>query len=449
MVTGEFSEIPQEEGYLSEFKDYSGGVSVADLSRTLCAFANTEGGVVYLGVTDKRDIKGLKITSLLLDHVQNAAREGCQPPVSIKLSRIPVHSNREVLIISVEKSSHLHSVASGQTYIRVGTQDKRVLGDELLRLAETKTQVSFEENLLQGGIEAVDLGVLNQYYEARKKVSSVGPKLNPEDLLLKIGLAHRDHAIFRIKAGAFILFGKEGESLFLQRDFTFVRYEREGGMYSYREDLSLPLTRLIDRLLELLRPHIRETIGVSGVHRQERFFYPEEAIREALLNAIAHRDYRLSGLKNECRLYPDRLEIISAGSLPGIITLENIDKRHYSRNPKIMHALVILGFVEELGQGISLMKSALKKNDNPPPEFSTSPDQFKVVFRKPRQVRSENDIRQILDNHFVSNPFISRRQIEALTGLGSTSIKYLIRKLLDEEYLTLVGQGPATRYKKG
>lgn len=440
--------IPKEEGYLVEFKDFSGGISVKELAKTLSSFANTDGGEIYLGVTDQRQIKGMKITAVLLDHIQNGAREGCTPPVPIKLEQISTGQNRSVIKIVIEKSGHLHSTAAGQTYIRVGTQDKRVLGEELLRLAETKSQVSYEETPLDAGLEIIDLDALNQYYEARKSVSSIGRSLGPENLLLKMGLGTFHGEKFYVKAGAFILFGKEGEEILLQRDFTFVKYDREEGMYSYREDISLPAVKLLDRLMELIRPVNRRTEGLKGLTRQEKVFFPEEAIREVLLNAFAHRDYRISGLKNECRLYPNRLEVISAGSLPGIITLENIGSRHYSRNPKIMHALLILGLTEELGQGITLMKNSLKKNGNPSPEFTASSDQFKVLFYKPRGMAGDFDVKKTLDDFFAKENTLSRKQIEALTGLGTTSAKYLIQDLLKKGYLKSVGRGPSTRYQK-
>lgn len=443
----ESGEIPREEGYLVEFKDFRGGVSVKELSKTLCAFANTEGGAIYLGVTDGRQIHGIGITPPLLDHIQNAAREGCIPSVPISLAEIAA-GERKVLRIAVEKSGRLHSVSAGQTYIRVGTQDKRIVGEELLRLAESKSQSSFEDHLLPAGVEAVDANALNEYSAARRSTLAMRGELGTDDLLVKMGLARREGGQFHIAAGAIVLFGKEDERLFLQRDFTFVRYDAEGKMYAYREDISLPAGRLLNRLLELIRPFNRFAEGPRGMTRQERFLYPEEAIREALVNAVAHRDYRISGLRNECRWYPDRLEIISAGSLPNFITIENIDQRHYSRNPKIMHALMILGLVEELGQGVSLMKRSLKANGNPPPEFAASPDQFKVTFFRPRGSTAEDDIRKRLDAYFSAHPMISRRQIEAIFGLGTTTAKYLVDELLKKGYLVRRGRGPATKYER-
>src|SRR3989338_4532105 len=115
-MTEEMEKIPKEENYLVEFKDFSGGLSFKELAKTFCAFANTDGGDLYIGVTDQRQIRGISLKPSLLDGIQNAAREGCSPPVPFHLHKIAVGSDKYVLQISIPKSGHLHSTAAGQTY---------------------------------------------------------------------------------------------------------------------------------------------------------------------------------------------------------------------------------------------------------------------------------------------------------------------------------------------
>ena len=170
--------IPPTESNTVEFKSFFGGMSAKELSQTLCAFANTEGGNVYLGVTDTGDRTGLKITPALLDLIQNSAREGCIPGVAIQLSEIPVATGRSVIRIGVEKSARLHTTAAGHAYLRVGTQDKRMLGDELLRLAQTKSQSSFEDELLKVGLEAIDSESLASYYQADARFPPLDPRFS-------------------------------------------------------------------------------------------------------------------------------------------------------------------------------------------------------------------------------------------------------------------------------
>ena len=185
----------------------------------------------------------------------------------------------------------------------------------------------------------------------------------------------------RLRVGAFVLFGKESAQDLLQRDFTFVSYDNSEGMYSFREDLSLPVTRLFDRLMELLRPHLRKVRGVSALKRRESSSYPEDAIREALLTAFGHRDYRLAGLRNACRLYPDRLEVISAGGLPPLVTLKRWGSSLFTES-KLMHALTILGYVEGTGPRHQVMRDSLKQK-RIRLLSSNSNEIFKVVFQMP------------------------------------------------------------------
>lgn len=431
--------IPDREGYLAEFKSFSGGLSVKELSITLCAFANSDGGDIYIGVSDSCQIKGVKITPELLDQIQNAAREGCSPPVPIKLKQTKLKNDKSVIKISTIKSLNLHSTAKGITYIRVGTQDKKVLGDELLRLAESKSQVSYEETPLQCGIDEIDLDILGDYIRARK----IKGTLSPSEFLVKLGLAHKEKNQIILTAGAIILFGKSNSTVLLQRDFTFVTYDIEGSMYSYREDISLPAPKIAERILELIKPINSKKNSIKGMTRVEETFYPEEAIREGILNAIAHRDYRIKGLRNECRLYPDRLEIISAGSLPPLITLENIAERHYSRNPKIMHALLTMGLTEELGQGIKLIKKSLLLNGNPEAKFMENTDQFKVIFLK--EIRNKN-IKEIINQHFNNHEYLTRKQLETIANVSGTTAKKIIKDLSSQNIVKKIGTGPSTRY---
>ena len=105
--------IPLEEGYLAEFKEFKGAISVKELAKTLCAFANTDGGTVYIGVADNRQIRGVHITPLLLDNIQNTAREVCIPPIPIVLCDV-IADNKKALKITVEKSGQFHSISFHQ-----------------------------------------------------------------------------------------------------------------------------------------------------------------------------------------------------------------------------------------------------------------------------------------------------------------------------------------------
>ncbi len=130
-----------------------------------------------------------------------------------------------------------------------------------------------------------------------------------------------------------------------------------GGLagYSRREEFNGALARVIERTWSLLLQEMRGEAVVRGLQREDKMLYPPFAVREALVNAVCHRDYRLPGRRVEIRQFDDRLEISSPGGLPGYITVDNIVEEHFSRNPRLVNGLFEWGYIEQLGLGIDRM----------------------------------------------------------------------------------------------
>jgi ATP-dependent DNA helicase RecG len=124
---------------------------------------------------------------------------------------------------------------------------------------------------------------------------------------------------------------------------------------------------------------------VRGLKREDRMLYPTFAVREALVNAVCHRDYRLTGRRVEIRQFDDRLEVSSPGGLPGYITLDNIVEDHFSRNPRLVNGLFEWGYIEQLGLGIDRMIEEMVQAGHPQPEFRATPYSFTVILRRGNQ----------------------------------------------------------------
>ena len=190
-----------------------------------------------------------------------------------------------------------------------------------------------------------------------------------------------------------LLFGRQPEAFLPKTGLTFVRFEGGAGdgdaihpsaRYGRREDINGPLPTIIKETWAILRQELHPVAAVNGLTRAEQLDYPALAVREALVNAVAHRDYQLQGRQIEIRMFDDRLEIISPGGLPGYITLDNIVDEHFSRNPRIVNALYYWGYIEELGLGVDRMIQAMTDAGLPEPQFESSPFSFKVVLRNTR-----------------------------------------------------------------
>ena len=191
-----------------------------------------------------------------------------------------------------------------------------------------------------------------------------------------------------------------------------------GGSFGYgrREEFNGPLPQIIDRAWRVIWVEMDKRAVVKGLTRVEETEYPSNAVREALVNAVAHRDYRLSGRSIEIRMYTDRLEITSPGGLPAHITLDNIVEEHYSRNPRLVNGLYQWGYIEELGLGIDRMIEDMVQGGYQPPKFEAKTHRFSVILYNNRE--SARAVQSWEQN-------MNERQVKALEFLqrnGSISI---------------------------
>jgi ATP-dependent DNA helicase RecG len=189
-----------------------------------------------------------------------------------------------------------------------------------------------------------------------------------------------------------LLFGSRPQAFLPQSGLTFVRFvgtepRGEDGLAGYgrREEIGGPLARLVETVWAVLLEEMHIGAVVKGLAREERTEYPLFAVREALVNAVCHRDYRLRGRRIEVRKFADRMEIISPGGLPGFITLDNIVDEHFSRNPRLVAGLYQWGYIEELGLGVDRMIEEMTQAGHPPPVFQDTPYAFTVILSNVRQ----------------------------------------------------------------
>jgi len=193
---------------------------------------------------------------------------------------------------------------------------------------------------------------------------------------------------------------------------------------------------------------------VVGLQREEQPEYPSFAVREALVNAIAHRDYRLSGRRVEIRMFEDRLEVISPGGLPGYITIDNIVDEHFSRNPRIVAGLFQWGYIEELGLGIDRMIEEMLQRGHPAPEFKATPYSFSVILRNVRERRpsppwernmNERQMRALA--HVREFGRITNRDYRAVCpNVSPESLRLDLADLVDKGLLLKVGDKRGTYY---
>jgi ATP-dependent DNA helicase RecG len=354
------------------------------LAETLVGFANADGGTIYVGVTEGGAPTG-DVYPEEFDAVVQQAELDCRPPIPVNWELVEA-GGFFVFIGRVHRSPELHTLADGRVLVRTGDENRALSGSQVQRLVTTRSTGDYEAEPVPGATrDDLDSDILEEFVEVWEDRQG-HPLTRPlDDLLIDMGWMLPDK---RPTVAGLLLFGRDPEIFLTRCGITFVRFDGERiqrsvdeSSYGRRVEVGGPLANVIQRTWEVLQEEIRSGAVVRGLKREEKWVYPPTAIREALVNAVAHRDYRVRGREIEIRMFSNRLEISSPGGLPGFITLDNIVDEHFSRNPRIVNGLFQWGYIEELGLGVDLMIEEMVNAGHPPPDFHATPSSFQVIFQ--------------------------------------------------------------------
>lgn len=354
------------------------------LVETLVAFANADGGTIYLGVTEGGELSGDLYPEELSD-LKDQALSKCRPPIVVEWEPLEV-AGAFAFVGQVHRSSTLYTTDDGRVLVRTGTENRSLSGEEVQQLVSTRSSGDYETEPVPGASRAdLDDEVLAEFREMWEERQGRQLTRPLDDLLREMGYLTPDGQ--QPTVAGILLFGKNPTAFLPRSGVTFVRFEGEkthkpGGEAGYgrRVEIKGPLARTIKRMYDILKEELHVGAVVKGLRREEQWTYPPVAVREALVNAVAHRDYQMMGRAIEVRLYKDHMEFISPGKLPGYITVDNIIEEHFSRNPRIVNGLYQWGFIEELGMGIDVMIEEMANAGHPSPRFHEGDGSFTVTF---------------------------------------------------------------------
>ncbi|MCY3842558.1 MAG: hypothetical protein OXH69_03340 [Acidobacteria bacterium] len=361
--------------------DFKRGVP-ADVRDTVAAMAMTRGGLIVHGVDDRRTFVGCPLSQDTQDRITRIAGE-CG--VDVQLLALSVDQLELTICAVPEVRGRIVTTPDGRLLRRVGGDSQPLRGDAMARFVrEREHRAGEDEPLAVVDLSAFDLDAVNQALAAdgRPAVAQDGVERALTDLGVAVGAAPPLRP--RVLRAALVLFASEPREH--QRGAAVQLVRREGigpgpGPSSAREECAGPLADTVDCCLRFVAAHTRRFEIVAGSRREALPEYPEPVLREAIVNALAHRDYGLVGATVDITVWDDRIEVRSPGPLPGHITLENMRAEHYSRNPRIMRVMKIMGLVEESGEGIDRMYREMEARLMEPPVFEATASSVTVVLR--------------------------------------------------------------------
>ncbi len=459
-------------------------VNCADAARiaeNMVAFANTEGGVIIVGheaggspvgaPAENSDIdrvlrlaEGLYNPPVVVEHWEEVTRELSEPRVDTATgghaqAAVAIPDSAPVYAIRVPRSTELHAMADGRVLIRSGKVNRPLGGQEIQRLASAKNTGDFETEAVPGAtIEDFSRSMIDEYLEKRAERTKRPHSGEVNRMLAEIGAVTADG---KPTVCGLLLFSEYPQRWLPQSGVVFAKFvgttpRGESGLagYTRREELTGPVPRLVEATWNLVWSEMAISAVVKGLEREETFEYPQFAVREALVNAICHRDYRLRGRRIEVRMFSDRLEVISPGGLPGFITVENIKDEHFSRNPRLVGGLFHWGYIEELGLGIDRMIEVMEQAGHSPPKFDARPYSFAVALHNeraqpelPEWSRNTNHRQARALQYIRESGSITNREYRGLIqSVSAETLRLDLVDLVEKGVLARIGAKKGTYY---
>ncbi|MBI2597581.1 MAG: putative DNA binding domain-containing protein, partial [Candidatus Diapherotrites archaeon] len=364
------------------------------------AFANTQGGLLILGVNDKGEIEGIKEKP---DSVQQKISNSNATIHPSPIINVEIHTigKKKIIVIAVHMadSAVFHTV-EGVIHVRIGSTIQKLEGQSILEFLRNRQILLFEESIeATAKTDDLDTAKVAEYLKERNQPDYLSTHSLKDFLASKKLVSFQPD--LKIKSVAILFFAKDPQQFYHYVQIKLVRFDGNQPIkvLAY-EDAKGNLPQMIEHAMNFVRRFIPKEFVITGTKRTEILALPEEAVREAIINAVAHRDYFN---KNETQLsiFDNRLEITNPGGLPEGMTKELLGTLSIQRNPVVYQMLKDYEYMEGIGSGISKILRAMKEKNLKQPEFLISKEFFRIVF----EMKAEK---------IIEKPVLNKRQAKAM-----------------------------------
>jgi ATP-dependent DNA helicase RecG len=366
-----------------------------DVAETLAAFANADGGTLPLGVEDDGETTGVDYPEDKLRLLEMAPQRLVRPSLKPSLARWSA-GDQTIWLYAIPWVPTVHQLHDGRYVLRIGSANVPFPADQIEALKAVKRRALAEAEIRREATpEDLDQELV------REAAGRIGVEEDAPSFLARYRLLEWENGTPRFRLAALLLFGRDPLRWHPRCGIDFVKYEGTEREYGARlnivrrERLEVPLVRLIDAAHGTIAPHVRQRQRLHDLFFLEQLEYPTFAWQEAIVNAVAHRDYGVTGLSTEVWMFENRLEIRSPGLPPEPVTLERLRSRERiraSRNPLIVRLLSDLGYMREVGEGIPRMFEEMERNGFYPPELVIEADAIFTVRLRNQPVYSPQDL---------------------------------------------------------
>jgi len=425
--------IKKGESETVEFKEAFDNRTV----ETAVAVTNTKGGHIIIGVSDQGIKKGVQIGKETLSSWANQISQGTQPRIIPEVESLEIE-DKPIAVIQIKEFPIKPVSTKGRCYLRVGNSNRLMTPQDIAEMHLHSTGASWDKTPVPGvTMDDIDPEKIKRYIRRSKDTGrrDVGDDEKPSEILKKLELIEEG----KLTWAALLLFRNEAKRLLSQGSIHCGRFKEEIIVIDDRM-IEVTIVEQIDEAMDFIRKNINVKFVITGrPQREEVWDYPLEALREALINAVCHRDYTMPS-NTEVRIYDDNLTIWNPGGLPLGITMEELFEPHKSilRNKGIGAVLYDIGLIEQWGSGISKMQNLCTNAGIPKSVFKESQQGFQVEFRKDIYTEEYlhklglNERQQKAVHHVKTTGKITNQELRELTGVvirtASRDLEDLVRK---------------------
>lgn len=353
----------------------------------ICGFANAQGGTIFIGKDDNGNVIGVKNAKTLMEELPNKITT-----VLGIVAEVNLHNTEQGDYIEIIVEPQLNPVScKGEYHYRSGSTKQELKGAALDNFL-LKKQGKNWDSVPVPNVSVADLK--SETFDFFRKKSIKSNRLDEEALndtnellLANLNLTEGNY----LKRAAILLFHPNPEK-YVTNAYVKIGYFENDYDLRYHDEVHGNLFEQVEKTMDLLfTKYIKAMISYDGIYRIETFEYPKEAVREALHNAIAHKDYT-GATPIQISVYKDKIMIWNYGALPANWTIDTLQKKHSSlpHNPDISNAFFRIGYIEAWGRGIGKMNSQCAAAGLPQPQYYYESSGFWVVFHK--DVFNEEDL---------------------------------------------------------
>lgn len=417
---------------------------VGDICKEVIAFANTRGGTLYIGVSNDGNVVGVKNADQVILQLNNMIRDSIKPDVTMFVGYETQHvSDKDIIAVTIQKGTdrpyYLGSkgLKPSGVYVRNGTSSDPATDTAIRRMIKETDGDSFES--MRSLEQNLSFEAAEKQFEKQNipfdtaKMQTLG--IISDGIYSNVALLLSDQCPSTIKAATFS--GEDKGSFQDRREFDGSLFQQMEELYSYLD----------------MRNQTKATF--DGLYRIDTRDYPEDALREALLNSLVHRDYSFHASTLVC-VYADRIEFVSVGGLPSGIELDDIMLGlSVCRNPKLAAIFYRLQLIEAYGTGMPKIMNAYTETELKP-KIEVSSNAFKITLPNRNAATNhaealvgtlKSDEKWILD--FIgSHGHIVRSDVDRLLDVSQATANRILKRMVAEGLIYQDGNGRKTKYRR-